>query len=66
MAQTNELTLQDIATFYGCGLRTAQDRAKEIKAFFELSRKKRILKFHLAKYEGLTLSDLDIILTNLN
>ena len=55
-----ELTLQDLARFYGCSLRTAQDRAKEIKNYFGF--KGRVKKIHLAKYEGLSLDDINLIL----
>lgn len=60
-----ELTLKDVANFYCCALSTAQFRVKEIKAYFHIKRKCRILKIHLAKYEGLTLADVDMILNAL-
>ena len=57
-----ELTLQDIANFYCCSISTAQLRVQEIKRFYEIQRKGRILKIHLANYEGISLKDLDMIL----
>jgi len=54
-----ELTTLDIALFYGCCEKTAQDRIKEIKTFLNLERKGRVLKLHLAKYEGLTLNEVN-------
>ena len=57
-----ELTLKDIMCFYGCSKSTAQERIKEIKKFYEIIRKGRILKIHLANYERISLKELDYIL----
>lgn len=58
-----ELTLKDIKNFYGClSDTTAIQRVKEIKAFFNIEYKKRISLFHLAKYEGLSISEVRFIL----
>ena len=66
METYNELTLSDIASFYGCSIRTAQDRVREIKNYYSISHKKRILKLHLANYEGISLKDLNLMLTGLS
>nr|WP_321356643.1 hypothetical protein [uncultured Draconibacterium sp.] len=53
-----ELTLSQIAIFYGCSLPTAAQRVKEIKEYLKLPKnKKRVLAAHLAKYEGLKVSE---------
>ena len=59
-----ELTLDEIRAFYGCKtLNTARDRVKEIKAGLKLpENKKRILIVHLAKYEGLSVSEVKEII----
>lgn len=58
-----ELTLNDICAFYGCCVTTSRMRVKEIKEGLKLPKnKKRILAVHIAKYEGLKVSEVkDII-----
>lgn len=53
-----ELTLVQICIFYGCSLNTARMRVAEIKKALKLpENKKHILAIHVAKYEGLTVSE---------
>ena len=59
MPKIRELTLQEIADFYGCSVRTAQDRVSEIKGYLKLEHKKRVTNYHLAYYEGMSMDDLN-------
>lgn len=58
-----ELTLKEIGAFYGCCVTTAQMRVKEVKQGLGLPKtKKRILAAHIAKYEGLKVSEVKEII----
>lgn len=58
-----ELILKDIMAFYGCSVNTARNRVKEIKEALKLPKKKhRILAVHIAKYEGLKVSEVKEII----
>lgn len=58
-----ELTLTEISTFYGCSITTARQRVAEIKKGLNLPKsKKRILLVHIAKYEGLKVSEVKEII----
>lgn len=58
-----ELTNKDLMIFYCCSENTATQRKREILRFFELPLKRtRIHIIHLAKYEGLSTSDIKTIL----
>nr|WP_319509408.1 hypothetical protein [uncultured Draconibacterium sp.] len=58
-----ELQLIDLMNFYGCSRSTAQNRKQEIKDGLKLPKnKKRVLLVHLAKYEGLKVSEVKEIL----
>ena len=58
-----ELTLNEVCAFYGCCVNTARMRVKEVKTGLKLPKsKKRILAVHVAKYEGLTVSEVKEII----
>ena len=59
-----ELTLKDIQIFYDCkSVNTARHRVDEIKTALKLpKKKKRILAVHVAKYEGLSVSEVKEII----
>ena len=58
-----ELTSKDLMRFYCCSENTAIQRRKEILRFFGLPvSKNRIHILHLSKYEGLSVSDIRVIL----
>ena len=58
-----ELTLSEICAFYGCCLSTAPSRVREIKTALKLPKtKKKILAIHVAKYEGLKVSEVKEII----
>ncbi len=58
-----ELTLNEICLFYDCSISTAGRRVQEIKDYLKLPKnKKRILAVHVAKYEGLKVSDVKEII----
>ncbi|WP_372934537.1 hypothetical protein [Mariniphaga sediminis] len=58
-----EITLKELCMFYGCSMPTARMRVKEIKEGLKLSEsKKRILLIHVAKYEGLKVSEVKEII----
>lgn len=63
-----ELTHKEIMAFYGCAICTAAVRVQEIKQALNLPKsKKRVLAIHVAKYEGLTVSEVrEIIKVNEN
>lgn len=52
-----KLTLQDLAIFYCCSLRTAQVRKEEIKLGLSL-KKKHVTIYDLSCYEGLKLAEI--------
>ena len=54
-----EMTLQEVADFYGCCLRSAQSRVLEVKKYFNLQHKKRITRLHLYRYEGMSSEDIE-------
>jgi len=60
-----ELTLSEVCAFYGCCTNTAMSRVKEIKQALKLPKtKRRILAVHIAKYEGLNVSEVKEIIKN--
>ncbi len=60
-----ELILKDIKKFYGVSSdKTAIDRVREIKRFFNKEYKKRITDFDLAEYEKMSLSEVRYILSS--
>jgi hypothetical protein len=53
-----ELTNKDLMKFYCCSENTATHRKREILAFFKLPlTRTRVQDIHVAKYEGLSISD---------
>lgn len=62
-----ELSLTEIGAFYGCSVCTARMRVKEIKEGLKLPKAKRkILLVHIAKYEGLAISEVKEIIKMYN
>ncbi len=55
------LSVKDLSVFYGCCVRTAQARSKELCDYFNL-KGKRPSVIHLAKYEGLTVDEVLFLL----
>jgi len=53
-----ELTNKDLMAFYCCSEKVAIQRKREICSFFKIEPKgRRVLDIHIAKYEGLSVSD---------
>ena len=54
-----KMSYQEIADFYGCSLKTAQRRIKEVQDYFGLGYKKGISLLHLVRYEGMPENDIE-------